>query len=221
MPQISQRKLKHIARYFLYGKCEGIEESIQVIDNKLWHRVNEFVCHDIVSVIEKKTNTKTFLDEFSTNDDELFENLNVLYKYIENSNLQFLDKAIYPNQAGNFVIKEKLYKETESIDRPLKDIIALISDDENNYYNILIDPRCVAIISKQKSSVDAYAYIDGRIKELYDNSSKWEDEKFRKATRLLIDEWGELNKSLFDENHFPKVYPIKDSVSMNVVWTKK
>jgi hypothetical protein len=217
---ISQRKLKHIARYFLYGKCEGIEESIQVIDNKLWHRVNEFVCHDIVSVIEKKTNTKTFLDEFSTNDDELFENLNVLYKYIENSNLQFLDKAIYPNQAGNFVIKEKLYKETESIDRPLKDIIALISDDENNYYNILIDPRCVAIISKQKSSVDAYAYIDGRIKELYDNSSKWEDEKFRKATRLLIDEWGELNKSLFDENHFPKVYPIKDSVSMNVVWTK-
>lgn len=37
---------------------------------------------------------------------------------------------------------------------------------------------------------------------------------------MLIDEWGESNKSLFDENHFPKVYPIKDSVSMNVVWTK-
>ena len=36
----------------------------------------------------------------------------------------------------------------------------------------------------------------------------------------MIDEWGESNKSLFDENHFPKVYPIKDSVSMNVVWTK-
>ena len=111
-------------------------------------------------------------------------------------------------------------KEAESIDKPLKDIIALISDEANNYYNILIDPRCVATISKQKNSADAYAYIDGRIKELYSNNLNWEDENFRNATRLLIDEWGESNKSLFDENHFPKVYPIKDSVSMNVVWTK-
>ena len=37
---------------------------------------------------------------------------------------------------------------------------------------------------------------------------------------MLIDEWGESNKNLFDENHYPKVYPIKDSISMNVVWTK-
>ena len=145
---------------------------------------------------------------------------NVLYKYIESRNLQFSNKAIYPNQAGNFVAKDRLYKEAESIDKPLKDIIALISDEANNYYNILIDPRCVATISKQKNSADAYAYIDGRIKELYSNNLNWEDENFRNATRLLIDEWGESNKSLFDENHFPKVYPIKDSVSMNVVWTK-
>lgn len=96
----------------------------------------------------------------------------------------------------------------------------MISDDTNNYYNILIDPRCVATISKQKNSSDAYAYIDGRVKELYGNNSNWEDENFRNAARLLIDEWGESNKSLFDENHFPKVYPVKDSVSMNVVWTK-
>ena len=217
---ITQTALKNIARYFLPGKCEGIEESIEVVDSKLWLRINEFICRDIVSVIEKKANTETFLDELSTSDDEFFENLNVLYKYIESRNLQFSNKAIYPNQAGNFVAKDRLYKEAESIDKPLKDIIALISDEANNYYNILIDPRCVATISKQKNSADAYAYIDGRIKELYSNNLNWEDENFRNATRLLIDEWGESNKSLFDENHFPKVYPIKDSVSMNVVWTK-
>ena len=131
--------------------------------------------------------------------------------------VQFSNKAIYPNQAGNFVVKDRLYKEAERIDKTLKDIIALISDEANNYYNILIAPRCVATISTQKNSADAYAYIDGRVKELYSNNSNWEDENFRNAARLLIDEWGESNKSLFDENHFPKVYPIKDSVSMNLL----
>lgn len=217
---ITQTALKKIARYFLRGKCEGIEESIEVVDNKLWLRINEFICRDIVSVIEKKANTKTFLAEFSTSDDELFENLNVLYKYMESRNFQFSNKAIYPNQAGTFVAKDKLYKEAENIDKTLKDIIALISDEADNFYNILIAPRCLATISKQKNSADAYTYIDGRVKELYSNNSNWEDENFRNAARLLIDEWGESNKNLFDENHFPKVYPIKDSVSMNVVWTK-
>lgn len=216
---ITQTALKKAARYFL-PECKNIDETIEVVDSKLWLRVNEFICRDIVSVIEKKANTKTFLAEFSTSNNELFENLNVLYKYSESRNFQFPNKAIYPNQAGNFVAKDQLYKETESIDKTLKDIIALFSDDTNNYYNILIDPRCVATISKQKNSSDAYAYIDGRVKELYGNNSNWEDENFRNAARLLIDEWGESNKSLFDENHFPKVYPIKDSVSMNVVWTK-
>lgn len=217
---ITQTALKKIARYFLPGKCEGIEESIKVVDSKLWLHINEFICHDIVSVIEKKANTETFLAEFSTSDDELFENLNVLYKYIESHNLQFPNRAIYPNQAGNFASKDKLYKEAETIDKVLKDIIELISDETNNYYNILIDPRCMATISKQKNSADAYAYIDNKIKELYNNSTNWEDENFRKAARLLIDEWGESNKNLFDENHFPKIYPIRDSISMNVVWTK-
>ena len=216
----TQRALREIARYFLPGKCEGIEESIEVVDSKLWLRINEFICYDIISVIEKKANTATILAELSTTDDKLFENLNVLYKYIENRNLQFSSKAIYPNQAGSFAAKDKLHKETEIIDKTLKDIIALISDEANNYYNILIDPRCVATISKQKNTADAYACIDGKIKELYSNNANWEDENFRNATRLLIDEWGESNKNLFDENHYPKVYPIKDSISMNVVWTK-
>lgn len=216
---IAQKSLKRIARYFLPGKCEGIEESVEVVDNKLWSSINQFICLDIVSVIKQKANTQTFLAEFSTNDDELFENLNVLYNYIERYNLNF-STAIYPNQAGIFVAKDNLYKEAESIDKKLKDIIALISDEANNYYNILIDPRCVATISRQKNSADAYAYIDGKVKELYSNNSNWENASFRDAARLLIDEWGESNKSLFDENHFPKVYPIKDSVSMNVIWTK-
>ena len=217
---VTQKALKKIARFFLPGKCEGIEESIEVVDNKLWSRINEFICHDIVSLIAKKANSQILRDALSTNDDELFESLNVLYKYIENHNLQFSNKTIYPNQVGNFVAKDTLYKEAESIDTSLKDIIALISDEANNYYNILIDPRCIVTISQQKSSADAYTYIDGRVKDMYSNNSNWEDENFKNATRLLIDEWGEANKSLFDANHFPKVYPIKDSISMNVVWTK-
>lgn len=216
----TQTALKKIARYFLPEKCNGIEETIDFSYSKLWRNINEFVCRDIVAVIERKGNLVSLIEELSTADDELLENLNILYKYIESRNLQFSNKAIYPNQAGNFVIKDKLHKEGETIDKTLKDIIALISDEANNYYNILIDSRCEATISKQKNTADAYAYIDSKIKELYSNNANWEDENFRNAARLLIDEWGESYKHLFDENHFPKVYPIKDSISMNVVWTK-
>ena len=216
----TQKALKGIAHYFLPGECEGVEESIEVSDGKLWEHINTFICLDIISKIEGKANIANILSELSTTEEKLFDNLNVLYAYIERHNLQVKDKAIYPNQAGTFVVKDKLFKEAEVIDSKLKEIIALIADEEHNYYNILIDTRCVAEISKPKNASDAYTCIDNKIKELYDNNSKWEDEKFRKAARLLIDEWGESNKNLFDENHFPKIYPIKDSISMNVVWTK-
>lgn len=216
----TQDSLRRVARFFLVDKCKGVDETIEYTDSKLWQRINEFICIDIATYIEKKATIEALVNDLATTEEVLFENLNVLYRYIETRNISLNRKAFYPNQAGKFVVKDKLSKESEYIDKLLKDIISLIADEGENYYNILIDSRCTATIDKPKNCADTYAYIDGKIKELYDNHAKWEDNNFKKAARLLIDEWGELNRNLFDENHFPKVYRIKDSISMNVVWTK-
>lgn len=220
--QCTQTALRDSARFFLAGDCQGVNETIDYSDSKLWKLTNKFICEDIAASIREKANVNAFVNDSSTTEELLFGHLNVFYRYIEDKNLTLTNKEVYPNQAGVFVTKDKLYKEGENIDETLKAIIALISDKSENFYNILIDMRCSeAKISTIKSSADAYSYIDAKIKELYGSPNKWEDDSFRKAARLLIDEWGESNKNLFDENHFPKVYPIKDSICMNVVWTKE
>ena len=219
--QQTQIELRDTARFFLKDESLGVDGTIEYADSKLWSRVNEFICRDIATSIEEYGGVKAIVEDLFTSENLLFEYLNILYHYTEKHNLSLDNKAIYPNQAGKFVYKEKLYKESGNIDKVLKDVIALISADVESYYNILIDSRCVVSIEKTKSSADAYAHIDGKIKELYDIPAKWEDKSFKEAARLLIDEWGESNKNLFDENHFPKVYPIKDSICMNVVWTKE
>lgn len=109
----TQRALREIARYFLPGKCEGIEESIEVVDSKLWLRINEFICYDIISVIEKKANTATILAELSTTDDKLFENLNVLYNILKiaTSNFQVRQYIQIRQEVSllktNFIKKQK------------------------------------------------------------------------------------------------------------------
>lgn len=215
-----QTALRDIARFFLGERCCGVNETIDFTDNKLWEKINSFICWDIVRKIEEKGTISDITNDLSTDEETLFGNLNVLYKFIQNNNFPVAGESIYPNQSGTFATMNSLYAESKPIDKQLKDIIALISDEKENYYNILIDPRCEVAIERKKSSVDAYTCIDDRVKKLYGGQDNWEDKDFKKAAHLLIDEWGDKNKALFDANHFPKIYPIKDSISMNVVWTK-
>lgn len=216
-----QNSLNRISHYFLGNSESNHMSEIYYYDSKLWSRINEFICRDIVSTIEKSSSIANLMEDGKHYDeDTLINNINILYKYIENHNLNFVGKSIYLNQKGNFSKKDVLYREGEQINPLLKDIIDLIANEEDKFYNILIDSRCSVTITQSKNPSDAYNYIDGRIDILYKNPGNWEDENLRKATHLLIDNWGDANPDLFDKSHFPKVYPIKDSISMNIIWTK-
>jgi hypothetical protein len=216
----TQTALRDISRFFLGKKYKGKDFSINFTDNKLWESINKFVCLDIVKYIEDCGNLSDLAEQLDTSVDNLFEKLNFLYEYIGKYDNSLFERSIYPNQKGDFFKIDDLYSDNEKIDKQLKDIIELISDDKDNYYNILIDSRCSVPVPKQKTCIDAYAYIDGTIKNLYNSSDNWENENFKKAASILIERWGEENKNIFDANHFPKVFPIKDSICMNVVWTK-
>ena len=216
-----QNSLNRISYYFLGNSNPNHMSEIYYYDSKLWNRINEFICHDIVSTIEKSSSIANLMEEGKHSDEEtLINNLNILYKYIESHNFNFASRPIYLNQKGNFSKKDSLYREGEQINDLLKDIIDLIADEDDKFYNILLDSRCSVTITQSKNSSDAYSYIDGRIDVLYKNPSNWDDENFRKAAQLLIDVWGDSHPALFDHNHFPKVYPIRDSISMNIIWTK-
>ncbi|MCH4156100.1 MAG: hypothetical protein LKF31_07340 [Muribaculaceae bacterium] len=218
--QETQTALRDIARFFLGESCTKNDNVIEFTDKKLWHRINWFICWDIIVLLKNNPNLEQLVEKLETDEETLLINLNVLYKYLEKRHCKLIEEQIYPNQKGNIVKRKYLYKESENIDKQLKDIIELVSDkDDENYYNILIDNRCSATLSEQKTLTDAYVYIDGKIKDLYENPKNWELNSFKKAAKLLIEDWGEDHKDLFDANHFPKVYPIKDSISMNVVWT--
>lgn len=216
-----QKSLNKISCYFLEDFNQYDLTEISYYDSKLWIRINEFICRDIVSAIENSVSIANFMEERKNSDEyTLINNLNILYKYIESHNLNFAGKSIYLNQKGSFSKKDVLYREGEQINSLLKDIIDLIADEEDKFYNILLDSRCSVAITQSKNPSDAYNYIDGRVDTLYKNPDNWEDANFRKATHLLIDNWGDANPDLFDKSHFPKVYPIKDSISMNIIWTK-
>ena len=216
----NQKSLKKAAQFFLGDSCKGKENTITFSDIKLWSQINIFVCKEIIYLLEQSENISQLAKTLNIDENSIIDNLNIIYKYIDAKNISVTNKKYVLNQSGTFVTKDSLYKENESIDKQLKDIIALIADDANNYYNILIDSRCLITLSKSKSLKDTYLLIDDSIKQLYDSQSNWENDNFRDAARLLIEVWGDENKSTFDENHFPKVFPIRDSICMNVIWTK-
>ena len=215
-----QQNLKSASRFFLGELCQGHEETIAFAESQLWSRCNQFICREIMSKLEEWKTIQNTNKELNSNDEELFENLNIIYDYLGTSKISTDDRNIVPNLEGVYSTPQSLFVESETIDRELKEVISLITDDSQNYYKILVDPRCKFTISQKKTTSDAYSLIDGTVRQLYDSSENWENDDFKEACRILIDVWGDQHKNVFDLNHFPKVYPIRDSISMNVVWTK-
>ena len=215
-----QEAIKSSCRFFLGEVCRGIESTINYTDENLWLLCNSFLCREIMSKIEESKNIDGIKISLGIRDDELFEHLNIIYKFIQSINIPTDKRNIVPDQEGTFKSPQSLFVEGEPIDKELKDIINLISDDANNYYKILVDSRCEYSITPKKTLADAYSHIDNTISDLYSNQSNWNSQNFKEAVRLLIDIWGDGRGNVFDANHFPKVFPIRDSLSMNVVWTK-
>ena len=217
----TQFSLREMSAFFLGESCKRREGIISFTDSKLWSRCRKFVCKDIMELIESQSNLKTLSEHLKVAEEDVIPQLNVLYAFLDTTNIEHDKRCIYLNQEGSFVARNNLYKEGEKIDSKIKKIISLIAtDDYSNYYKILIDPRCKTTINQQKTSSDAYKYIDDTLDKMYKIPENWDDAGFKEAAQLLIDEWGESNKNVFDTNHFPKVYPIRDSISMNVIWTR-
>ena len=215
-----QENLRSASRFFLDESCKGHEDSVDFAEPLLWAKCNQFICKEIMSKLEEWQTIKETIKCLDSNDEELFANLNILYRHLITSRISTDNRNIIPNQEGTYSTPISLFIEGETIDKDLKDVISHVADDANNYYKILVDSRCTFTLSQKKTKADAYALIDGKIKQLYDSSSNWEDDNFKEACRILIDVWGDSHRDVFDANHFPKVFPIKDSISMNVVWTK-
>jgi hypothetical protein len=62
--------------------------------------------------------------------------------------------------------------------------------------------------------------IDESIDRLYQIPAKWEEESYITASQMLIEEWGDQYRGLFEDN-FPRVFPNKEKILMNVVWKKE
>ena len=83
-----------------------------------------------------------------------------------------------------------------------------------------MDKRCSIQPQAELTLDTAYALIDDKMHELYENPNKWTEESFIEASQLLIEDWGDKHKGTF-EDKFPRTFPNKEKILMNVVWKKE
>lgn len=189
-------------------------------DEKLWSASSKLLCKFIASTISGSTNIDALSKTIHCNASKTFELLNCYYSYKNRKNWSFADDKVFPNQNGIFCGFGALFKEDGEINDLLKDIIFLI-DPNLDYRAILIDKRCSVLPEQKKTKEDAYKLINDTVKEKFDVSSNWEHPDFKKAVRVLIEDWGDNYSGEFTEKNFPSICPIKDKILMNVVWTKE
>ena len=154
---------------------------------------------------------------------EVLQLLNSYYAYQETADINFDSDKIVPNQNGDLRSKNDLYREEGDINDTLKNIINKLSEVDNEVVDIrsqLVDKHVVIKLDKVLNEKYAYGLIDESIDRLYQIPAKWEDESYITASQMLIEEWGDQHKGLFEEN-FPRVFPEKEKILMNVVWKKE
>lgn len=194
---------------------------IEDMDENIWNEVNIVVSNIIIKKIESLKNIDA-LNKYLNNvgEENVFEVLNAFYTILSNENIVYNKCIIFPNQHGNFKPFSELRREKGEIDEILKDIIFNIDNENNDYRTQLMDNRCVLQPQQLLDFESAAVLIDQKIYELYEIPSRWTDEKYINASQLLIESWGEKHDRLFEEK-FPRTYPNKEKILMNVVWKKE
>ena len=216
-----QDGLLNIAKFIMKDHEFAIPTSIDYSNDDLWKCSNLFLSLMIMDKIEsfeslEKLNRETgCVEEIS-----LIDKLNSFYTYIQTEQLKDNDRKIYPNQNGLFRSMSELKKEEGNIGDDLKNIIGLLASESEEYRNVLMNKRVSYQPQTSLNIDDAYKLIDDTVYKTYADPSKWTDEKFKVAVQKLIEEWGGEHDGTFSEN-FPKVYPIKDTIVLNVVWTRE
>lgn len=213
-------KYKQFSIYALAKQLLPVQASydtsyIVTKDDSLWKDVNEYVLKAISGKLETLGNL-TRLSEYLDNSGEkkAMDLLNIHYSCGGKG-------KIYPNQNGVFKSLSNLKQESENICDMLKDIIALLVIEDESYRNILADSRCVILPNEKVCCADAYKLIDDKVDGMFKVNDNWSNESFKNAIHLLIEEWAENNASVWDADHFPKIYDKRDRLLMNVVWTKE
>lgn len=215
-----QNNLLLTARELLPNRNIPVDSDIDYDARDLWRDTN-FVVANIISYEIKNSQNIDSLNEKLGNCGEahIFELLNSFYDFLQESKFSYDAPVIFLNQHGEFHPIRDLKKEEGQIDDVIKDIISYMVAKDEDYRHVLMDKRSLIQPQQSLNSDTAYALIDEKIHESYDRPSTWSDEKFIDAAQLLIEDWGDKHDGTFKEK-FPRTYPDKEKILMNVVWKK-
>lgn len=217
----NQSSLLSIAQAF--GLAECLIGYVKFENKNLWDKISFYTACKIWEKIEE-FGTITELCEFlKKGESDVIQLLNSYYAYQEYADVNFDSDKVIPNQNGDLRSKDDLYKEEGDINDDLKTIInnlSKVDDNVDDFRSQLVDKRVVIKIEKNLNEKKAYDLIDESIDRLYQIPAKWENENYITASQMLIEKWGDKHKGLFEEN-FPRVFPNKEKILMNVVWKKE
>ena len=206
-----------------FNLAEGLIGFIDYENSNLWDKISFYAACDIGEKI-KEFSTLTELCTFvKKGESDVIHLLNSFYAYQEYADINFDSDMVVPNQNDELRSKDDLYKEEGNINDTLKNITNKLSEVDNEVIDLrsqLVDKRVEIKLDKVLYEKYAYGLIDKSIDRLYQIPAKWEDESYITASQMLIEDWGDQHKGLFEEN-FPRVFPNKEKILMNVVWKKE
>lgn len=216
-----QSSLLSIAQAF--SLAEGLIGYIKFENKTLWDKISFYSVCSIWEKIEEFSTITELCTFVKKGEPDVIQLLNSYYAYEEYADIKFDSDKVIPNQNGDLRSKDDLYKEEGDINEDLKNIIKSLSEVDDKVVDLrsqLVDKRVDIKLDKVLNEKYAYNLIDESIDRLYQIPAKWEDENYITASQMLIEKWGDKHKGLFEEN-FPRVFPTKEKVLMNVVWKKE
>ncbi len=212
-----QKSLFDISNKILGEEINYTEQEICFDSIELWHDANVYVANQIAEKIsEIGTIEKLCLSLGNCGTKNAFELLNHFYDFLLHYNIKYASMSIFPNQNGEFKVYSALKKEEGHIDDILKNIICCLVSKEDDYRTVLIDNQSILKPQVSLNIENAFSFIDGRIFELYEIPTKRKDATFIQAVHLLLEEYNQVT-----QKHFPKTYPIKDTILIDVVWPQE
>ncbi|MBQ6068038.1 MAG: hypothetical protein IJK84_00905 [Bacteroidales bacterium] len=217
----NQSSLLSIAQAFGLAGC--LIGYVKFENKNLWDKISFYTACKIWEKIEEFSTITELCAFLKKGESDVIQLLNSYYAYQEYADINFDSHKIIPNQNGDLRSKDDLYKEEGDINDDLKTIINNLSKVDDNVVDLrsqLVDKRVFIKLEKVLNEKYAYNLIDESIDRLYQIPAKWEDENYITASQMLIEKWGDKHKGLFEEN-FPRVFPTKEKVLMNVVWKKE
>jgi len=120
-------------RIALYGFCSKIydiiiwdKSTIKYNDNTIWAEADKIVINDLVRTVSKCKNMEELCRTQAFTNKDALDWLNTFVGFLVDNSYDYylndIEYAILPNQHGNFIIKDSVFLDDDSIDEDLKDI---------------------------------------------------------------------------------------------------